>query len=128
MKSDKVLLNSFDTHPEAALLQSFLDHQGIPSEIVNAHISSVNHLYSNLVGGIKLYVNESDAEKAKELMNSGVHSSSVEANTDDLPDELKEHDEPEQKSTLSLKKKVFLLYYIGVPFIIYYILKEVGVF
>ncbi len=120
MQEGMALLNSFDTHTEAALLKSYLDHNGIESELVNAHISSVNHLYSNLVGGIKVYVKEADLEKATELMNTSAEP------TGDVPDELKSSDKP-YKNPVRLKKQIITLLYFGVPtYIFYYVLKMLG--
>ena len=72
--SDKdkwIKLQSFETLLTAELAKSFLDVNGIESQILNKHIVSMHFLYSNLVGGVVLKVRHGDFIKAKELLEKG---------------------------------------------------------
>ena len=50
------------------MAKSFLSSHGIESFIKDEHIVSMNWLYSNVVGGVKLMVKEQDFEKAQKLL------------------------------------------------------------
>jgi hypothetical protein len=59
----KVFQNSIDAH----IFKLKLESEGIPCYLFDEHIVSVNPLYSNLVGGIKLKINETDLIHAKNV-------------------------------------------------------------
>ena len=57
------------SHPETARLYSAkLESEGIDSFVGNEHIVTTNWLYSTAVGGVKLFVRESDLVAAKKLI------------------------------------------------------------
>jgi len=63
-----VTLRIFDNSIEAHLAKSRLEVEGISSYIFDEHIVTLNPLYNNLVGGIKLKVSEFDLEKAQRIL------------------------------------------------------------
>lgn len=64
-----ITLKTFDTALEAHLLKSRLENNGIPAYIFDEHIVTLNPLYNNLVGGVKLNISELDADRARKLMD-----------------------------------------------------------
>ncbi len=53
---------------EAHLAASFLEGSGITTYVADDQIVSLNWLYSNAVGGVKVQVSEDDWEEARELL------------------------------------------------------------
>jgi len=70
MPSELVTVASFRDIPSAGLAQSILESEGINCFLDNQFTVGVNWLYSNALGGVKLKVNKSNAEKAIELLKS----------------------------------------------------------
>jgi len=62
------LLRRFQYSSEALIYQGKLESQGIEVFLRDNHIVDTNPLYSNAVGGVKLYVRSEDFEKANEIM------------------------------------------------------------
>ena len=60
----KTFDNSFETH----LLKTKLESEGINCYIFDENIVSMNPLFNNVIGGIKLKVNSKSIEKAKEIL------------------------------------------------------------
>lgn len=80
---DKIItLMTFDNSPQAHLFRGILAENNIDSYISDEFIVTLNPLYSNLMGGIKLQVNSLDFEKAQKLL--------FELNSNPLTNELEE--------------------------------------
>jgi hypothetical protein len=70
-QSEQLITVATCSYPaEAYLLQSKLDSEGIWSTVVDAETVTMNWLYSNAIGGVKLKVREEDAPQAKELLQT----------------------------------------------------------
>lgn len=63
------LLRRFQYSTEAMIYQGKLESQGIEVFMRDNHIVDSNPLYSNAVGGVKLFVKTEDFEKANEILN-----------------------------------------------------------
>lgn len=63
-----VILKRFDNAIDLHLLKIRLEDEDIPCYVFDEHIVSINPLYSNVVGGIKLKVDETDLEKAQAIL------------------------------------------------------------
>jgi hypothetical protein len=55
---------------EAAFFKSVLDAAGIEALIPDEHTLSVQPLYANALGGVKVLVRSSDLERAGELLDT----------------------------------------------------------
>ena len=64
-----ITLKTFDTSIEAHILKSRLENEGIPSYIFDENIVTLNPLYNNLVGGVKLKISEFDLARAQKILN-----------------------------------------------------------
>ncbi len=58
----------FDNPIEAHLLKSKLESEGIPSFLFDENIVTINPLYNQLTGGIKLKISELDIERVSILL------------------------------------------------------------
>jgi predicted RNA-binding Zn-ribbon protein involved in translation (DUF1610 family) len=80
-----VVLARYATVAQAELARSALDAAGIDAAIGDEELVTMNWLYSNAVGGVKLLVAEEDAERAAEVLSSeadvesGGHAAAVES-------------------------------------------------
>lgn len=63
-----VTLKTFDNSIFAHILKAHLEDQGIEAHIFDEHIVTVNPLYSNAVGGIKVKVLEEDFDEANRIL------------------------------------------------------------
>lgn len=63
-----IIIAQFSKGFDAHLAKSKLESEGIEGFLADEHIVQMNWLYSNLVGGVKLQVRESDLVKAKEAL------------------------------------------------------------
>jgi DNA-directed RNA polymerase subunit RPC12/RpoP len=63
------LLRRFQYSSEALIYQGKLESQGIEVFLRDNHTVDSNPLYSNAVGGVKLFVKTEDFEKANEILN-----------------------------------------------------------
>ncbi len=64
-----VTIATFDNPFKAHLVKSRLESSGIECFLSDEFVVTVNWLYSNAVGGVKLQVRESDLERASEILN-----------------------------------------------------------
>jgi len=64
-----VTLRRFRDMPEALLAKSVLESAGIDCALADANIIRTDWLWSNMLGGIKLRVQEEDLEAASNLLN-----------------------------------------------------------
>ncbi|HID57149.1 TPA: DUF2007 domain-containing protein [Candidatus Poribacteria bacterium] len=69
MPEKLVTIATFDNPFKAHLVKSRLESSGIKCFLSDEFVVTVNRLYSNAVGGVKLQVKESDLERAIELLN-----------------------------------------------------------
>ena len=63
-----ITFKTFDNSIDAHILKIKLESEGITCFLFDENIVSVNPLYSNLVGGIKLKINEEDLVHAKNVL------------------------------------------------------------
>lgn len=69
MENEKlVTLRQYDNSVQAHIDRVRLESEGIQCFIQDEHMVTMNWLYSNLVGGIKLQVTESDFDRAVEIL------------------------------------------------------------
>lgn len=67
-QSDIITIATFSTPYEAQLAKGLLEENGILACVADEYTVGINWLYSNAVGGVRLQVIESDAERALELL------------------------------------------------------------
>ncbi|HEX6822321.1 MAG TPA: hypothetical protein VF123_09720 [Candidatus Sulfotelmatobacter sp.] len=67
-----ITLRQFRDLPEALLAKGCLDSAGIDSVLLDDNVIRMDWLWSNLVGGVKLKVEPSDAERATEILNQPI--------------------------------------------------------
>lgn len=72
MATDNPLITiaSFDNYIEAEIFRSRLESFNIKTYIADDNITTMNPLYSFAVGGVKVQVHRSDAERAYEVFRS----------------------------------------------------------
>lgn len=63
-----VTVQAFDNAIDLALLKSKLESEGVACYVFDEFTVTINPLLSNGVGGIKLKINESDAEKVSLIL------------------------------------------------------------
>jgi len=63
-------LASFNLPMDAHLLRARLEGSGITAYVRDENLITLDWLYSNAVGGVKVDVMDEDYEKALELLNS----------------------------------------------------------
>ncbi|MDR0801008.1 putative signal transducing protein [Fluviicola sp.] len=63
-----ITFKTFDNSIDAHILKIKLESEGITCFLFDENIVSVNPLYSNLVGGIKLKISEEDLVHAKNIL------------------------------------------------------------
>lgn len=66
---DLITIKTFDSSIEAHLLKSKLESEGIECFIIDENIVTLNVLFSNATGGIKLQINSEDLPKATVIVN-----------------------------------------------------------
>jgi DNA-directed RNA polymerase subunit RPC12/RpoP len=59
---------TFDNGFQAHLLKCTLADHGIESHVIDENIVTLNPLYNNLIGGIKLMISSADIEKAQQIL------------------------------------------------------------
>jgi hypothetical protein len=64
-----VILRKYRDLPEASIAKSVLESAGIECFLADDNMVRLDWFYSNLVGGIKLFVREEDAEAATKLLD-----------------------------------------------------------
>ncbi|SRR4030042_2714525 len=65
---DLATIAQFSQGAEAYIMRGRLETEGIGCFIADEHLISINWLYSNAIGGVKLQVKKSDIEKAKKIL------------------------------------------------------------
>ena len=69
---EPVVIRRYRDWPIAALAQSALESAGIESFLADENLVRLHWLYSNLVGGVKLFVRPEDAEEANRVLDDAV--------------------------------------------------------
>ena len=88
MNQDMIVVAAFTSVHEAQLARTALQAAGIQTALQNEHIVSMNWMYSNLVGGVKLIVERERADEARAVLATAA-TVEEDANTD-LPAESAE--------------------------------------
>jgi len=70
MKEDFKLVRSYQYSSEAQIFCGKLESEGIEVYLRDNHIVDSNPIWSNAVGGVKLFVREEDFEKANEILST----------------------------------------------------------
>jgi hypothetical protein len=67
-----IVLRRYRDLPEASIAKSILDSAGIENYLADDNLVRLDWFYSNLIGGIKLFVRQQDVDEANELLDQGV--------------------------------------------------------
>ena len=67
--TDFVMLRRYRDLPEAVIVKSILDAEGIDCVLSDESLVRMDWFWSNLLGGVKLWVRQQDLENAKELID-----------------------------------------------------------
>jgi hypothetical protein len=68
-ENDLVTVATASTPIEANIMKSKLESEGLTCFVADQNMVSINPLYSNAVGGVRVQVRQGDFEKAKEILN-----------------------------------------------------------
>ena len=63
-----ITLKTFDSSIEAYLLKSKLESENIECFVIDENMITLNPLFANAVGGIKLNINDEDLKKAQAVI------------------------------------------------------------
>ena len=74
-----VTLRQFLTVQEAVMAKSILDSAGIESFLADENVISMNWLWSNALGGVKLQVRKTDVADASELLEQKLSEAAASA-------------------------------------------------
>lgn len=69
---EPVMIRRYRDLPEASIAKSVLESAGIESFLADENLVRLDWFYSNLVGGIKLFVRQEDAEEALKVLGQAV--------------------------------------------------------
>ena len=64
-----VPVNSYTNYIDANIVLGRLQHEGVDCWLMDENTITINPIWTNAVGGIKIMVTEADAKKAVELLN-----------------------------------------------------------
>jgi hypothetical protein len=67
-----VMIRRYRDLPEASIAKSILDSSEIENYLADDNLVRLDWFYSNLIGGIKLFVRQQDVEEANNLLDQGV--------------------------------------------------------
>lgn len=98
IRHDLATIGTFSQSAEAHVLKTKLESEGIPAFVGDEHTVTMNWLYSNAIGGVRLQVRESDVEKALEIL--GLKGEELSLEVDELDDEDEEPHCPNCNSSL----------------------------
>jgi len=84
-----VTIRNFRDLPEALLAQGRLESSGIESFLADDNMVRMDWLISNLLGGVKLKVEEANVEIAEEILNQEVADDFDLSESDDEPSEAR---------------------------------------
>jgi len=74
MSDNFVTVRAFSMPWQADVARATLETRGIPVSVADANTVSVNWLYSNAIGGVRVQVPEEFTEQANEILSSQVES------------------------------------------------------
>jgi hypothetical protein len=74
MSEDIVTIARVPTAMEANMIKGRLEFEGVPCFIADEHTISIQPLYNNAIGGVRVQVRLSDVERAKQILNREVGS------------------------------------------------------
>ena len=74
MSDRMTVVAAFDTPVKAEIARLALDRAGIPAVIEDSEIVAMDWLLANAVGGIKVKVRETDADRAAEVLDAKLGS------------------------------------------------------
>gem|GEM_PF-6568602 len=80
-------LRQFLTVQEAVMAKSILDSAGIESFLADENVISMNWLWSNALGGVKLQVRKTDVAVASELLEQTLSEAAASADSDETAKE-----------------------------------------
>ena len=83
MSDNFVTVRAFSMTWQADVAHATLEAQGIPAFVADANMVSMNWLYSNAIGGVRVQVPAEFAEQAIEILSSQVESIDVPAEEED---------------------------------------------
>lgn len=63
-----IILNSYENYIEAHIAKGTLEEQGIDCWLKDENTVTINPIWTNAVGGIKIMVAKQDAERAAEIL------------------------------------------------------------
>lgn len=63
-----ITIKTFDNAIEAHLMKTKFESEGINCFILDENIISINPLFNNMIGGVKLKINKKDTEAAQEIL------------------------------------------------------------
>lgn len=66
--NNKIVLQQFSFVHEAQMAKARLEANGIKAAISDEHVVSMHWLYSDAIGGVKVYVHPKDEELAKAIL------------------------------------------------------------
>jgi hypothetical protein len=91
-----VTIKTYSYHNDCLIDKAKIESAGIPCMLVDENTIMVQPFYSNALGGIKLQVNESDAEEALKILSDSPPEDSIDYNSEEnkynevIPDSGKE--------------------------------------
>lgn len=105
-----IVVARFSFPHEAHIARASLDSVGIESYIADEHTVNTQWLYSNAIGGVRLMVDESDAEDAKQILSSDF-SESLGNNVDEEKDVCTKCGSKDLFAFTKGKRPAFLVFY-----------------
>ncbi len=131
MNNQLITIASFGKPVEAHLAQAKLASEGIEAFVADDNLIQMNWLYSQAVGGVKLQVNEADAEQALKILSETTEGFYFEENAKESAEKASQGPAPsqdvcprcsssqiayEQKTRTGLSTFISLLFMIITPF------------
>ncbi|EJG0028009.1 DUF2007 domain-containing protein [Vibrio alginolyticus] len=128
-----IVVARFSFPHEAHIARASLDSVGIESYIADEHTVNTQWLYSNAIGGVRLMVDESDAEDAKQILSSDFSESlGIEVDVDEEKDVCPKCGSKDLFAFTKGKRPAFLVFILlGFPLFFYkhgYKCKQCGEF
>ncbi len=77
-----ITIRTYDKPIDAHLAKGYLENRGIPAYLADENIISLNPLYANAMGGIKLKIREEDIELAQKFLYESEHAVLTDENED----------------------------------------------
>lgn len=118
---DLVPVASFTHVPSAHVARASLESAGIPAEVENEHLASMQWLYTSAIGGVRVLVSRDRAVEAREILATD-HTDALELPDSDTesPDELCPRCQvgTGQPSKLDTRSRALSLL-VGVPFVVW---------